>query len=251
MSEPPRPDTFGTPTGGGTPPIPPPPRRSRRGAWVGLVGAIVAIVLVGGTIVWAMISGNEGSPSGEPVTPASLLASASGEAQAADCGDVVDVGPYLPADQDAAHVDPLEMPPLSSWPSVPPTSGPHAPETLPAGHYETSPPMLPLIHSLEHGAVVVWYSPGTSGDEVARIVTFYQNPEIGGHVIVAPYDYPDEGEAGRLPDGVNMALVAWHHERLCAQANLAAAFGFSADYATPTFRGRPYLGEAPEPGVGI
>lgn len=229
----------------------PPPPPSGRGAWVRLVGIVVAIALVSGGVVWGLRDGHERSSTSEPVTHEALLAVSSAEAQAAGCGDVIDVGPYLPADRDAEHVDPQEMPPLSSWPSVPPTSGPHAPVTLPAGHYETPPPMLPLIHSLEHGAVVVWYSPDARTGEVGRIIEFYREPQVGGHVIVAPYDYPSEGAAGRLPDGVTMALVAWHHEQLCAEVSLAAAFGFSAVYAFPTFDGGPYLGDAREPGAGI
>ena len=30
-------------------------------------------------------------------------------------------------------------------------------------------------------------------------------------MIVAPYDYPDQGAAGTLPAGTQMALVAWHN----------------------------------------
>jgi hypothetical protein len=213
------------------------------------LAAVIAIVAV--TVIWTTRVDRRAAPSNRPLSPETLLGSAPSEADAAGCGAVVDVGPYLPTEQDTIHVDPVNMPRLASWPSVPPASGPHASTTIPAGSYETTPPILPLIHSLEHGAVVVWYAPGSPEDEVARITAFYQNPEVGGHVIIAPYDYPNEGEAGRLPEGFAMALVAWHHEQLCERVNLGAAFGFSADYATPTFRGRPYLGDAPEPSVAI
>jgi hypothetical protein len=70
-------------------------------------------------------------------------------------------------------------------------------------------------------------------------------------VIVAPYDYPDGGEAGLLPPGTQMALVAWHRLQSCARPNLAAAFGFTSQFAFPTFGGRPYQGEAPEQGSAI
>ncbi len=251
MSDPPRPDLGGTPpAGAGRPSIPPPPPGGR-GVWVGVAGIVVAVALIAGGVVWVMRADGERSSSSESVTPAALLARAPADAQAAGCGGVIDVGPYLPADEDAAHVDPQQMPPLSSWPSVPPTSGPHVGETLPAGQYVAPPPILTVIHSLEHGAVVVWHAPDAPAGELGRIAEFYRNPALGDHVIVAPYDYPEEGEAGRLSDGVTMALVAWHHQQLCAEVSLGAAFGFSADYAFPTFQGRPYLGDAREPGVGI
>jgi len=70
-------------------------------------------------------------------------------------------------------------------------------------------------------------------------------------VIVAPYDYLDEGEAGALPPGSQMALVSWHHIETCTEANLAAAFGFTARYGFPTFEGQEYLGDAPEPGAAV
>jgi hypothetical protein len=98
---------------------------------------------------------------------------------------------------------------------------------------------------------VVWLAPEASGDEVDRIRRFYGDPAVGDRVIVAPYSYPEEGEAGRLPNGARMALVAWHYVELCDEANLAAAFHFTARYAAPTFDGRPSLGEAREPGAPI
>jgi hypothetical protein len=107
------------------------------------------------------------------------------------------------------------------------------------------------LHSLEHGATVVWYAPGSSGEELDELRAFYAGPSVGARVIVAPYDYPDQGEAGGLPAGTQMALVAWHHVESCAQVSLAAAFDFTAKYAAPPFGQRPYLGDAPEAGAGF
>jgi len=105
-----------------------------------------------------------------------------------------------------------------------------------------------VIHSLEHGAAIVWYAPDVSGEELDRIRTFYEGSDVGSRVIVAPYDYPDQGAAGTLPAGTRMALVAWHKVQTCANVNLAAAFGFTSSYAAPPFGQRPYKGEAPEAG---
>jgi hypothetical protein len=108
-----------------------------------------------------------------------------------------------------------------------------------------------LIHSLEHGAAIVWYAPNASSPGLAEIQDFYADPEVGSRVIVAPYDYPDQGEAGTLPEGTQMALVSWHHVQTCAEANLGAAFGFTARYGFPTFEGQDWLGDAPEPGAAL
>jgi hypothetical protein len=189
-------------------------------------------------------------PGAGPAGADQLLADAPARAAEAGCSNVAQVEPY-PDDRDAIHVEPDAMPPLASWPSTPPASGPHEGRTLPAGAYQEPPPILPLIHSLEHGAAVVWYAPDAPPPEVDRIAALFTGSGLGAKVIVAPYDYPDEGAAGRLPDGVQAAFVAWHRLQTCERLDIAAAFGFVADHASPTYAGRPYLGEAPEPNVGI
>jgi hypothetical protein len=141
------------------------------------------------------------------------------------------------------------MPPLSTYPSIPAASGPHNEITWGPGVYDSPPPMERVIHSLEHGAAVVWYSPDVSGEELERLRTFYGSGTAGTRVIVAPYDYVGEGEADTLPAGTQMTMVAWHHVQRCASVNLAAAFTFTANYAAPPFGQRPYRGNAPEAGA--
>jgi hypothetical protein len=120
----------------------------------------------------------------------------------------------------------------------------------PPGVYDAPPDIDRVIHSLEHGATVVWYAPSVSGDELDRLKAFFDT-SAGARVIVAPYDYPDQGQAGSLPAGTQMALVAWHHVQSCRQVSLAAAFDFAAKYGAPPFGRRPYLGDAPEAGAAF
>jgi hypothetical protein len=93
---------------------------------------------------------------------------------------------------------------------------------------------------------IVWYAPDAPRPG-HQIQDFYADPEVGSRVIVAPYDYPDQGEAGTLPEGTQMALVSWHHVQTCAEANLGAAFGFTARYGFPTFEGQDWLGARRSP----
>jgi len=191
-------------------------------------------------------------PSTAIATPGELFQAAAEAKQAAGCGAVKDVGPYQPEDQDQTHITtPGELPPLSAYPSAPPASGPHNPVTMGAGVYDSPPAIDRVIHSLEHGATVVWYAPGTSGAELERLRAFFGESTAGARVIVAPYDYPDQGAAGSLPAGTQMALVAWHHVQTCSEPSLAAAFDFSAKYGAPPFGQRPYLGNAPEAGLAF
>jgi hypothetical protein len=221
--------------------------RSRRTRWIAL-GVAVLLVAAGATY-YAL------RPRPEVQNPQELLAAAPQAARAAGCADVKDVGPYQPENLDRAHIavpgGPPTMPPLSTYPSVPPASGPHNATPWSRGVYSTPPPIDQVIHSLEHGAAVVWYAPDVSGDEVAKIQDFYRDSSNGLKVIVAPYDYPDQGAEGTLPGGSSMALVAWHHVETCSRVSLAAAFGFTARDGIPPFGSQPYRGDAPEPGTPI
>jgi hypothetical protein len=230
-----------------------------------------AVVLVAALVGIVAMTGGSDLPA-----PADLLAQANDATKAAGCDDVQIVAPFdlanVTGDVDAAHGDPAAVdrnhigdlldptpPKLSKYPTVPPASGPHTPippGPLPAGVYDVPPDIYRAIHDLEHGAAIVWYSPDTSGEQLQQLKDFYGQRLIDqaagqDRVLVAPYDYPDQGAAGRLPDGVQMALVAWHRLETCGQVNLAAAFSFTSQYSAPPFGNRQYLGEAPEAGAGL
>jgi Protein of unknown function (DUF3105) len=198
-----------------------------------IVGAVLAVTLVAGGITAYALTRPD-------------------SAEAAGCSTVETVGAY--PEEDRRHItSPINAPGLSTYPSVPPTSGPHAGTPLRSGVYEQPPEIYAAIHSLEHGAVIVWYRPGLSSSDLQEIKDFYRTQAAGDHVIVAPYRYPDQGEAGQLPQGQDVVLVAWHRLTTCEQANLDVVNEFVADYRTPTGVQNPvgYQGDAPEPGNAI
>jgi hypothetical protein len=193
-------------------------------------------------------------------SPADLLEQAPDAAQAAGCSEVQTPGFYAGADQsspeyaDQAHIGGderfPEMPPLDTYPSTPPTSGPHVGETtMPAGVYDSTPDLGPLLHSLEHGGSVIWLSPDAPQAKIDEIRSFYDQAEPVGQdrVIVATYDY--DGAGGMLPDGTQMALASWHRLQTCAAPDLAVAFDFTSQFSYPTTQDRQYAGEAPERGA--
>lgn len=220
--------------------------------------AVAAVVVGGGVAAVALAVAF--LPSGEGAIPSSdqLLQRSAQAAEAAGCGDVTTTPSFEPADQDRTHIGGADIagPPLTSYPTIPPASGPHADSTLPAGVYDTFglAELYRSIHSLEHGATVVWYDQTAPADRVADLLAFYdrrlQDAQVGqDRVIVAPYDFASPG--GVLPDGSQMALIAWHRLRTCASVDLAVAFDFTSQYSFPTSAGRDYQGEAPEPGGAI
>jgi Protein of unknown function (DUF3105) len=179
-----------------------------------------------------------------------LLAGAAAAARSAGCTDVRTTGPY-PGGLDRAHVGvggPVPtLPSLATYPSKPPASGPHASSTVGAGVYPDPPPIADAIHSLEHGAAIVWLAPDALSDsQVEPIESFFRRGNEKNHVIVAPFDYPDQGAEGSLPPGKRMALVAWHRLQLCDRPSLAVAFSFVERYRFNLWRRGSYRGDAPE-----
>lgn len=177
-----------------------------------------------------------------------LLLMAPAAAAQAGCTPVRAVRPY-PRGSDRAHIGGSikRMPPLSTYPSIPPTSGPHNPAPLGAGVYRQPPPIDRAIHSLEHAAVVVWFAPGAVRDpELARIQAFFARGGERNHVIVAPYDYPFAGGAGRLPNGRQMAMAAWHRLQVCDRPSLAVAYAFVHSFRFDLWQPTAYRGVAPE-----
>lgn len=86
----------------------------------------------------------------------------------------------------------------------PPTSGDHYPSPADAGYYEGTPPLGNLVHSLEHGNVVIYYDPAEITPEARQslqefVAAHESNPWAA--VIVAPH--PEEN-----PDAPYV-LTAW------------------------------------------
>lgn len=213
-----------------------------------------AYTLVAVAVVGAIVYGATRAKHGAALTAQqrTLLAQADSQATAAGCGPGKTIAAYSGA-PDQAHIGAqvASPPPLSTYSSTPPASGPHDSSPLGAGVYSSPPPVYSAIHSLEHGAAIIWYDPSASGGDLDRITGFFDDPVNQDHVIVAPYDYPDQGSAGKLPAGKKMVLVAWHHVRECNGLSLAVAFDFVAHYRFPPPAGESYKGDAPEQGVPI
>ena len=213
--------------------------------------SVVVLAVVAGIVFLAV------RPKGSSLNAqdAALLRAAPQAAQAAGCGPIQTIGKYRnDGTLDRAHIGTDAMPtspPLSSYASTPPTSGPHNLTPLPAGVYSDPPDVYQTVHSLEHAAVVIWYAPGTTSDELAKLQTFFAKAGEKTKVIVAPYNYPDQGNAGKLPQGKQMVMVAWHHMRVCNQVSLPVAFDFVAHYRYPAPKGQSYKGDAPEVNVPI
>lgn len=123
-------------------------------------------------------------------------------------------------DEGRAHLEPGER---AVYRTDPPASGPHSPDWINPGFYTTEQPPERLVHSLEHGHVVIYYEdPGPEALRTLQTWARMFNGPWDGIVIV-----PRRG-LGRA-----VILTAWTRMlRLEAwDANAAAAF-------IDAFRGR-------------
>ena len=221
------------------------------------IGTVLVAVALAAAVIGFLLLPSAGDDVDLPGAEA-LIASAEEAATAASCDEVRTVEPYGADDQTHIGGEGFPtLPDLSTYPSVPPTSGPHdGGGTLPAGIYDSPPPMGLLLHSLEHGGAVVWYDPAAPQEEIDRIKAFYGQrvddvPVGQDRVIVAPYDYPADEGAGTLPAGSRMALAAWHRLQTCADPSLEVALDFTSRFAFPTALEREWEGEAPEAGAAM
>src|SRR6266536_3484487 len=226
-----------------------PKKTSRRRYLRNAAYGLVALAVIGAIVYGTTRTKHGAALSAQERT---LLDQAASQAEAAGCAPVQTIPAYAGA-PDQAHIGTqvASPPPLSSYPSTPPASGPHNPSPQGAGVYSSPPPVYSTIHSLEHGAAIVWYDPSALGQELERIKSFFNGAATSDHVIVAPYSYPDQGAAGKLPGGKQMVMVAWHHVESCDRPSLAAAFDFVAHYRFPPPAGESYKGDAPEKGASI
>lgn len=148
----------------------------KRNRLLGIIGAIVALVLVVGTVTTVIII--NATPQQTP------------EAQlSGDYADRVQLYPGLEATHTESRV---------TYDVIPPVGGPHNPTWLQCGIYDEEQQNENAVHDLEHGAVWLTYDPAFATDEQIEALRDLAR-ERGSYMLVSPYD--GIGEA--------MAASAW------------------------------------------
>ena len=148
----------------------------KRNRLLGIIGAIVALVLVVGTVTTVIIV--NATPQQTP------------EAQlSGDYADRVQLYPGLEATHTESRV---------TYDVIPPVGGPHNPTWLQCGIYDEEQQNENAVHDLEHGAVWLTYDPAFATDEQIEALRDLAR-ERGSYMLVSPYD--GIGEA--------MAATAW------------------------------------------
>lgn len=129
-----------------------------------------------------------------------------------------------------AHVEPgTEI----EYESIPPTSGTHYPTTVDAGFYEETPPLGALVHSLEHGAVVIYYDPNEIDAATKESLRAFASTHTDQWASVIVVPHPQEGSSAPI------VLTAWRHSLRLEEYDPETVRAFLGEY----------LGRGPEHAV--
>jgi len=159
------------------------PRKPGRGRlWLAVgLGALLLAAAIGAGAYFAL-GGDDASAGGSDICPVETV-----EAQG------------------QGHVD--KLPKDFEPASFPRVSGPHGPQTVIYGEYDSPLTQLNVVHNLEHGAVVAQWGADVSEETVNAIRAWYRTDPRG--MVIAPL--PENDEAAKLSNKI--MLAAWVAER--------------------------------------
>jgi len=131
----------------------------------------------------------------------------------------------------ADHLGPGD--PTPQYNSDPPTSGPHAPTWSRCGVYERPIPDVVQVHDLEHGTILLQYSPDIGDDDLQSLIALARG--LDGYMIVAPR--PGLGDL--------VVATAWTKMQRFSEVDVTALQEFWAAYAQrgPELENCPFDGE--------
>jgi hypothetical protein len=181
----------------------------RRRTMLVMGAALVVVVVLVGLVVFAIVDFRRDNPN----AVAESVADVGVDAAAASCDDVI----TEKASGVNAHVGPGTSQPDKTtveYASSPPSFGEHyASPAYPASEFYTAedrPPLEQLVHNLEHGYTIVWFTedlPKEQQDQLRRIAELAREMDetAQSKFIVAAWD----ASRGEFPEGKQVAISHW------------------------------------------
>ena len=106
----------------------------------------------------------------------------------------------------------------------PPLSGAHWGAAIDAGFYTETPDLPRLVHTVEHGAVVIYYDPAALTPEAEASLKAWTANHDGGWTSVLAVPNPNENPKG------DYVLTAWTHRLVIDDYDAEAVQAFAAEY---------------------
>jgi hypothetical protein len=181
--------------------------RRRRMIGYGVGGALVLAALVGGGIaLLAGSGGDDGGPTGQALpsggkVPEPRVTDLTTAANAAGCKMI-----SFPA-QSRDHTQSLND--KVKYKTNPPTGGKHYFEPAADGAYAKAPPDVQLVHTQEHGRIVIWFKPSLPKPDRAGLKALFDQ-DSDKMVLVPRADMPYQVAAtawGATPDPLGTGYV--------------------------------------------
>ena len=151
--------------------------RRRRLIGYGAAGAVVAVVAVVLVVLLLSGGGDGGGGGGEDLLPTGYdvpeqqITDLDDAAKAAGC----ELKSFKTTEESRLHSeDPAEK---LTYASKPPTSGKHFATPAEDGEYERAPPVGELVHSLEHGRVIIWFKRTLPRDQRGLLKALYDDDQ--------------------------------------------------------------------------
>jgi hypothetical protein len=157
---------------------------------LGIVGALAAVLLSGGDDDGG--GGSDGGGGGASIEypgggelPAQQEADLKVAVKAAGCKDeTITDQPY--DNPGGAHTTETDV----EYKSEPPALGLHYPEWPDDDIYEEAPPLTRVVHTLEHGRILIWVRPDMPEEQRAQFKALYEEDPY--HVIMLPREEIEE-----------------------------------------------------------
>ncbi len=197
-----------------------------------LAGSVLAVAALGAIVVAVMAGGGSDDPKpgggdGQRVPiPAQQITNLDDAAKAAGCT----VRSFAPGPADRQHVDASV-----NYQQNPPVFGPHNSTPASDGNYvgQGTVEREQLVHSLEHGRVVVWYRGNLTKRRISQLETLFYEPITGRPPEYKQLLVQDDEIPGQV------AASAWGQQMVCR------AFTDKTFDALRAFRAR-YVDKGPE-----
>lgn len=107
---------------------------------------------------------------------------------------------------------------------IPPLSGTHSRDWISAGFYTETQRMEELVHSLEHGAVVIYYDEAALNDSAEASLRAWASNKDGSWQSIIVVPNPNDDPRG------DYVLTAWTHRLTLDSYNAEAVYAFASEY---------------------
>lgn len=112
----------------------------------------------------------------------------------------------------------------TNYERIPPLSGDHWGRAVEAGFYTETPELPRLVHTIEHGAVVIYYDEAALNDSAEASLRAWANNKDGTWQSIVVVPNPNDDPRG------DYVLTAWTHRLTLDSYNAEAVYAFASEY---------------------